>query len=168
MAFTRTRLRIPKGYGLGQWDIILPAITSVISTAGSLAGSYINAETNKSIAKLQIASSERIATVNQQLAALQLQNQQVALLSAQNNPGATRLPDPQPSAVVTSTGQVISTIPVAAAPTTEILPGISIPAQVAGIPTSYLLIGGIGLAALFLLTGKEAPGAQAKSRRNYR
>jgi len=139
--FVKTRLKLPGGYGLGQWEIILPAITSVISTAGSIAGSYITSQTNKDIAQLTIESQERATTINQQIAMLQLQNQQAALLSAQNNPGATRLPSPTP--------------------TTEILPGVSIPTQVAGIPTTYLLIGGIGLAALFLLTGKEAPGAQA-------
>ena len=151
--FVRTRLKLPRGSGLGQWDLILPAITSVISTAGTVVGSYINTQTNKDIAKLTIQSQERVATINQQIAMLQLQNQAAALLSAQNNPGATRLPEPQPSTVVTSTGQVIPT-------TTQILPGVSIPTQIAGIPTTYLLIGGIGLAALFLLTGKEAPGAQ--------
>jgi len=36
---------------------------------------------------------------------------------------------------------------------------VSIPTQIAGIPTTYLLIGGIGLAVLFLFTGKQQEAA---------
>jgi len=158
--FVKSRLKLPRKSGLGQWDIILPAITSIVSTAGSLAGSYITTQSNKEIAKLGIQSQERVATINQQIATLQLQSQAAALLSAQNNPGATRLPDPQPTYTITPTGEIVAVAPAAQAPTTQILPGISIPTQIAGIPTMYLLFGGIGLAALFLLTGKEVPGAQ--------
>jgi len=158
--FVKSRLNLPRRSGLGQWDIILPAITSIVSTAGSLAGSYITTQSNKEIAKLGIQSQERVATINQQIATLQLQSQAAALLSAQNNPGATRLPDPQPTYTVTPTGEIVAVAPAAQATTTQILPGVFIPTQIAGIPTTYLLIGGIGLAVLFLFTGKEVPGAQ--------
>jgi len=161
--FIKSRLKLPRGSGLGQWDIILPAITSIVSTAGSLAGSYINTQTNKEIAKLGIQSQERVATINQQIAMLQLQSQAAALLSAQNNPGATRLPDPQPTYTVTPTGEIVTVAPAAQAPTTQILPGVSIPTQIAGIPIMYFLMGGGILAAIFLFGGKGVPGEQAES-----
>lgn len=158
--FVRTRLKLPKRSGLGQWDLILPAITSAISTAGSLVGTYISTQTNKEIANLQIASQERVSTIQTQLAQAQLAAQQSALLQSA---GATRIPDPQPTYTVTPTGEIVVVAPVAQTPTTQILPGVSIPTQIAGIPTMYFLIGGGILAAIFLFGGKGVPGEQAES-----
>lgn len=109
----------------GFWDVVTPILSSAISVGGNIASARIQASAAKDVAKIQAQTTQAMALAQERLAQLQLQTL-----------GAHRISETSPATV-------------AAAQPAPLQAGF-VPEVIAGVPTLYLLGGGLVL--LFLVT----------------
>lgn len=92
----------------GFWDVVVPILSSTISTAGSIAAARIQSSAAKDVAKIQAGTAQATILAQERLAQLQLESlrQQTASLNTSNAMRVTPETVQQPATIYAGVSQV--------------------------------------------------------------